>query len=116
MIALYKYIRRLIAGGGKELFNEKNMLAEEQMIMNYLSMNKFRLEIRWRILLIKEVGIRKKWKRNGRDKNPKTGLDPLKRGLPKTIACSWRGLDPEAHKVPPLPMLLCSWCQFEGKN
>ena len=67
MIALYKYIRRLIASGGKELFNENNMLAEEQMIMNYLSMNKFRLEIRWKILLIKEVGIwnnpKKGWQR-----------------------------------------------------
>lgn len=67
MIALYKYIRRLITSGGKELFNEKNMLAEEQMVMNYLSMSKFRLEIKWRILLIKEVGIqnnpKKGWQR-----------------------------------------------------
>lgn len=46
MIALYKYIRRLIVSGGKELFNEKNMLTEEQMVMNYLFTNKFRLEIR----------------------------------------------------------------------
>lgn len=64
MIALYKYIRRLIVSGGKELFNEKNMLTEEQMVMNYLSTNKFRLEIRWKILLIKEVGIQN---------NPKNG-------------------------------------------
>lgn len=67
MIALYKYIRRLITSGGKELFNEKNMLAEEQMVMNYLSMSKFRLEIKWRILLIKEVRIqnnpKKGWQR-----------------------------------------------------
>lgn len=67
MISLYKYIRRLITSGGKELFNEKNMLAEEQMVMNYLSMSKFRLEIKWRILLIKEVGIqnnpKKGWQR-----------------------------------------------------
>lgn len=64
MIALYKYIRRLIVSGGKELFNEKNMLTEEQMVMNYLFTNKFRLEIRWKILLIKEVGIQN---------NPKNG-------------------------------------------
>lgn len=57
MIALYKYIRRLIVSEGKELLNEKIMLAEEQTVMNYPSMNKFRLEIRWRVLSIKEVGI-----------------------------------------------------------
>jgi len=45
MSALYKYVRKLIASGGKELSNEKNMLAQKQMVMNYLSMNKFRLEI-----------------------------------------------------------------------
>ena len=64
MSALYKYVRKLIASGGKELSNEKNMLAQKQMVMNYLSMNKFRLEIWSRILLINEVGIQK---------NPKKG-------------------------------------------
>lgn len=64
MIALYKYIRRLITSGGKELLNEKNMLAEEQMVMNCLTMNKFKLEIGWSILLVKEVDIQN---------NPKKG-------------------------------------------
>lgn len=45
MTVLYKYIRRVITSGEKELFNARNMLAEEQMVMNYLPMNKFTLEI-----------------------------------------------------------------------
>lgn len=67
MIALYKYIRRLITSGEKKLFNYKNMLAEEQMVMNCLPINKFKLEIRQRTLIIKEVGIwnnpKKRWQR-----------------------------------------------------
>lgn len=64
MIVLYKYISKLIASGGKNLFNENNMLAGEGKVMNYLSMNRFRLEIRLRIPLIKEIGT---WN------NPKKG-------------------------------------------
>lgn len=43
------------------------MLAEEQMVMNCLTMNKFKLEIGWSILLVKEAGIqnnpKKGWQR-----------------------------------------------------
>lgn len=43
------------------------MLAEEQMAMNCMPMNKFKLKIRQRTLLIKEVGIwnnpKKRWQR-----------------------------------------------------
>lgn len=46
MIMLYKYISKLIANGGKNLLSEKNILVREKMVMNYLSMNRFRLEIR----------------------------------------------------------------------
>lgn len=46
MIVLYKYISKLIASGGKNLFNEKNMLVGEEMVISYLSLNRFRPEIR----------------------------------------------------------------------
>lgn len=57
MIMLYKYISKLIANGGKNLLSEKNILVGEKMVMNYLSINRFRLKIRLRIPLIKEIGI-----------------------------------------------------------
>lgn len=114
MIVLYKYISKLIASGGENLFNEKNMLAGEEMVMSYLSINRFRLEIRWRIPLIKEVGIRnnpkkgrQRWKSQDKTWSIKEGItlnDILKR--------TWL----EAHKVPPIPVLLYSWFHFAGKN
>lgn len=46
MIVLYKCINKLIVSGGKNLFNGKNLLVGEEMVMNYVPINRFRLEIR----------------------------------------------------------------------